>query len=334
VVEIEEDVFGYNLALEQTVEELEHLQRVRYAQHLPSGDLQSWCNDGPLGTLLEVSRTVMTSFNDVTGGLPSVVSCIDQTHVELAAWLAWAATQDMGCYDKPFWVIGRQGKRWQLVKDDPAKVFDVGSDWRLLKWADATACKEFLSETASVRIFQYASSEPLADAERLFSSGFLPHRLRLAGDHLRIVSRIDTFATGPTAWQIEMHASEQPPLPYWNQPNFGTQGKLLGEVAEEWASGEFVSCRMHGCPTTFPVRLTTFDGGQGKTTGWQWVPSQGNRICIDPSWSMRAMPSIRYAERVNAADAPYSLALPSNASWITRFGNRVVRFVKEGLQIE
>jgi len=257
------------------------------------------------------------ALNRVAGNQPAVVLQLQQTDLELGAWVAWAATRAGTQPDDVFWLVGDAGSMWRLAKD-----VDGGDPPTIPPEAvvERVSCRPWSSRRPFVSInarrTRFRWSEILAALPGQFHKTELPGRRLLDGRMRWVVERRDSWGTGGPAWQVRLEVADQPPRPHWPVPA-ASLGRILGEVAEDWTQGKvWVDCRLASGGPVFPLRLTTFDAGNASRAGWQWVPTKGNRVAIDTDWSLTGLPALRYAERTEGASNPYLADLPPNQSWL------------------
>jgi hypothetical protein len=80
--------------------------------------------------------------------------------------------------------------------------------------------------------------------------------------------------------------------------------------------------------------LTTFDAGNENAVGWQWVPTEGNRVKLDIDWSFAGIPSIAYVERTIPVDEPYLFSIPGDKNWGGQVGVRKIAFSEGGWRVD
>ncbi|QOV90190.1 hypothetical protein [Humisphaera borealis] len=324
------------LQVEQTVETPASLVPGRAAYCVPANGIEGFLNTDPFsGSLQQINQAVRKKIQGMLEGIgETVVLRVDRSPLDLAAWLAWSASY-LG--EDHFWVIGRAGTNWSLVKDDNQQAFDMTADWRPT-YETEICCKElptpYARRAGLVEVYQRVSEVTLDEATQLLTKAFLPKRANFAGNHRWIVRRRDTWATGPVGWESLIDIADAPPEPVWQTPDLAPMGYLRGKVAKSWTSGVSVQCTMDGCNDLFPARLTSFDAGTGNAFGWQWVPSEGNTLCLDPDWSLTGMPLIRYAQRDVEVPAPYAMALPTGKQWSGKTGMRKMTLSDRGMRVD
>lgn len=349
VVACEPLLDGLELVLEQTVEDPEvaedgktsaakavvpHRQPMRLASHISQGGMDSWLNQGTLSRLLTtIDRETREEIRKAFGKQDSVILQIDQTAVQLAAWFAWVLSQSS---THPFWILGIVGRQWRLVWDDPALTEELQPDWRpaSLYQQLKTADHPYLISEGRITRYSYVPVFQLDDVRDCVTQMYLPRRLAVSERDTRWgVARHDLFSEGSVPWHVELDFADRSPMPTWSPPRF-PGGKLLGTIAEDWSSGPSVKCKLDGCEAAIPVRLTTFDTGNESLVGWQWVPTRGNRVCIDPCWTLGDLPAIRYVERHVGVSEPYVMQLPEKKRWLAKIGNVAIKFFRRGLRID
>ncbi len=342
VTECSEAPHGHcTVKLEQTVELLSALQPQRYAGAI-CGEFSSWIKSSPLNSLLSTNDH-LDDLNSLHSK-DSVVLLVDQSALELASWLAWAATwagPGSQPYDPnkmlPFWIVGDAGSTWRLVRDAAGKAIADHStpEWRFVRTraVGQLECCPYLESGMLLSEYHYTQSLTRESLVARLNGQYLPRRVSFGGDHRWVVVRHDLWNSYGESWTVKLELSEKAPLPKWKAPSFEPYGYLVGEVSRSWESGVCVQCQIAGCKHEFPTRLTTFDAGDSQVPGWQWVPTIKNVVRIDPDWSLSGKPSLAYSFRHNAHSEPYAAEIPNNKSWLVKVGDLAMRFLHRGFRL-
>lgn len=339
----------YHLELEQTVElGRDACWRV---WSLPTGDYVEWLKTKPLASVMP-DHAVPEAIKKIAAGNATVILQANQTDVEMGAWLAWAASHCSGLHDY-FFLCGTGGAVWRLVKV-PNVVTDADStnaetsptrDDGRIRAEDvpghATVHKvlrrgivrsrPYVCVDSRVTVFDWM--EPIGKIADRVNSCKLPRIRRHCGRLGWTCARHDIFATGPIPYRIREEVADEIPRPVWAS-GLHSGHRIAAQVSEEWQKGTTIQCRLACGSSAFPVILTTFDAGDENCHGWQWVPTNGNRVVIDSDWALTGLPALRYAERIHGVPDAYSLQIPAQKSWFARFGNLAVKFFNRGMRFE